>query len=101
MPGCKDVVTDGWNGYLVPPRDPARLAARIIDLLNDGDAAREMGRRSIALVRRDFELDHVVGQYAELYHQIARARLPPTRTKSKTTPAHAAARSFSVSGGAE
>ena len=27
MPGCNDVVRDGWNGFLVPPRAPGILAA--------------------------------------------------------------------------
>src|SRR5207249_2148981 len=26
-PGCKEIVRDGWNGLLVPPQDPRRLAA--------------------------------------------------------------------------
>ncbi len=35
MPGCIDVICDGWNGFLVPPRDPRLLAERILDLLRD------------------------------------------------------------------
>ena len=35
MPGCNDVVEDGWNGYLVAPRDADGLASRIVDLLSD------------------------------------------------------------------
>ena len=40
MPGCSDVVRDGWSGLLVPPRDPARLAEGIIALLDDRARAR-------------------------------------------------------------
>ncbi|MBN8939916.1 MAG: glycosyltransferase family 4 protein [Rhizobiales bacterium] len=70
MPGCCDVVTDRWNGYLVPPRDPGALAARILDLLDDPDGARIMGLRSVKLVRREFYLDGIVDQYSDLYGQI-------------------------------
>src|SRR5262249_51657015 len=30
MPGCTDVVRDGWSGFLVPPRAPRVLAAKIL-----------------------------------------------------------------------
>jgi glycosyltransferase involved in cell wall biosynthesis len=70
MPGCSDVVTDGWNGYLVPPRDPQRLARRILDLLHDRTAAAAMGQRSIPLVRREFSLETVVDRYASLYRAV-------------------------------
>lgn len=75
MPGCNDVVTHLWNGYLVPPRDPGALAARILDLLRDRAGARVMGGRSTERVRREFDLNSVVGRYDALYRQVlARSR---------------------------
>jgi glycosyltransferase involved in cell wall biosynthesis len=70
MPGCSDVVTDGSNGFLVPPRDAGALAARILDVLADRRTARAMGNRSAELVRREFGLTSIVGQYADLYRQV-------------------------------
>lgn len=35
VPGCREVVIDNENGYLVPPRDPDALAKAIEKLLND------------------------------------------------------------------
>lgn len=70
MPGCTDVVTEGWNGYLVPARDPHALASRILDLLEDRAHARAMGARSIALVRREFDLNIVANSYDSLYRQV-------------------------------
>lgn len=75
MPGCDDVVVDGWNGRLVPPRDPRALAAAILDLLQDSARARMMGRRSINVVRQKFGLNVVADRYAELYRQL----LSPSR----------------------
>jgi len=77
MPGCSDVVTDGWNGYLVPPRNPERLASRILDLLRDRPTAAAMGQRSISLVQREFTLAKVVERYAGLYDRSL--DLPPSR----------------------
>ncbi|QCI69529.1 glycosyltransferase family 4 protein [Phreatobacter stygius] len=87
MPGCNDVVTDAWNGYLVPPRDPRALAARILDLLHDRGGARAMGRRSVALVRREFRLGVVVEQYSDLYRQILGERFQPTQAEPSSRPA--------------
>lgn len=45
--GCAlDLVEDGWNGYVVPPRDGSRLANAMANLLGDAGRREEMGRRS-------------------------------------------------------
>ncbi|CDX43470.1 Glycosyl transferase group 1 [Mesorhizobium sp. SOD10] len=74
MPGCTDVVQDGWNGYLVAPRDADALADRIVDLLSDRKRAKTMGARSAALVRERFALPGVVEQYCDLYRSVLAAR---------------------------
>jgi glycosyltransferase involved in cell wall biosynthesis len=70
MPGCSDVVTDGWNGYLVPRRDPQRLARRIMELLRDPAAAKAMGRRSAPLIRHELSLAVVLDRYERLYKRV-------------------------------
>ena len=70
MPGCTDVIRDCWNGFLVPPRSPERLADRIVDLLEDRDTAKAMGARASALVRQDYNLDIIVARYAALYEEL-------------------------------
>lgn len=73
MPGCDDVVADNWNGRLVPPRSPRALASAILDLLQDPARARRMGQRSIAFVRREFNLNVVADRYADVYRQVLSA----------------------------
>lgn len=70
MPGCWDVIRDGWNGFLIPPRSPELLATRIIDLLQDRDTAKAMGARASHLIRQKFNLELVVAQYAALYGEL-------------------------------
>jgi len=70
MPGCCDVVHDGWSGLLVPPRAPQLLAARILDLLLDRDSARVMGARARELVKEEFNLEITVARYAALYEEL-------------------------------
>ncbi|RUX21293.1 MULTISPECIES: glycosyltransferase family 4 protein [unclassified Mesorhizobium] len=74
MPGCTDVVQDGWNGHLVAPRDPDALANRIVDLLADRQRAVNMGSRSVDLVKERFALSGVVDQYSDLYRDVLAAR---------------------------
>ena len=78
MPGCSDVIENGYSGYLVPPRSPRRLAAGILDLLADRDRAREMGRRASAQVRSGFGLTDTVRSYADLYRRVLSRRAPFT-----------------------
>lgn len=82
MPGCRDVIRDGWNGFLVPPRAPRALAASIVDLLRDRQTARAMGGRAAKLVRQEFGLKITVVRYAAVYAELLdqRANSEPFRT---------------------
>jgi glycosyltransferase involved in cell wall biosynthesis len=75
MPGCCDVIRDGWNGFLVPPRAPQLLAPRILDLLRDRETARTMGRRAAELVRQEFNLVITVDRYVALYEELMDRRI--------------------------
>jgi glycosyltransferase involved in cell wall biosynthesis len=70
MPGCVDVIRDGWNGVLVPPRAPRVLAEKIIDLLRDREAAKAMGERAATFVAQEFNLGLTVARYAALYSEL-------------------------------
>jgi len=74
MPGCNEVVEDGWNGYLVPAHDADGLASRIIEILSDRGSGRTMGHRSIEFVKTHFALPLVIDQYCDLYNQVLGAR---------------------------
>ncbi|MBZ9822417.1 glycosyltransferase family 4 protein [Mesorhizobium sp. CA4] len=88
MPGCSDFIEDGWNGYLVAPRDPDALADRIIELLSDRSLAATLGSRSAAVVRERFALPLIVDQYCDLYDKTINARSQggAVRSRSATAP---------------
>jgi glycosyltransferase involved in cell wall biosynthesis len=70
MPGCIDVVRDRWNGLLVAPRSPRAMADKILELLQDRDAARAMGERAARFVAQEFNLDLTVDRYVDLYSEL-------------------------------
>lgn len=70
IPGCRDVIRDGWNGFLVPLRAPQMLAARILDLLRDREPGRTMGGRAAELARRQFGLRTIVARQVALYTEL-------------------------------
>jgi glycosyltransferase involved in cell wall biosynthesis len=62
----------GDTGIVVPPRDPAALAAGWERLLGLGPAGRQArGERARARIVEHYDLDRVVPRYAALYEEIA------------------------------
>jgi len=54
IPGCREAVQDGVTGYLVPPRDPAALAAAIKKLIDDKPLRARFGAAARARAEREF-----------------------------------------------
>jgi glycosyltransferase involved in cell wall biosynthesis len=71
VPGCRDVVRDGVNGFLVPARDSVALAAAIGRLIADPEMRVRMGREGRFIVEREFALSRIVTATLNLYSAIA------------------------------
>ncbi len=70
MPGCCEVIRDGWSGFLVPPHAPDHLAAKIFELLHDRKTARIMAGRAEELVAEKFSLRMIVARHVALYREL-------------------------------
>ena len=57
-PGCRETVTDGQNGFLVPVGDSAKLAEKMLQLAEDAVLRDTMGKQSykICLAKYDVNL---------------------------------------------
>ena len=65
--GNPEVVADGETGLLVPPGDPAALAAAMLRLRrNDGERGR-MGRAGRSRVERCFDVRRMTAEYERIY----------------------------------
>jgi glycosyltransferase involved in cell wall biosynthesis len=65
--GIPELVRDGENGLLVPPDDPAALAAALARLHRDPALAAELGRRGRETVRERFDGDALTVPLAALF----------------------------------
>jgi glycosyltransferase involved in cell wall biosynthesis len=72
--GLREAVEDGATGLLVPPRDPARLAASVLELLDDPERMREMGRRARSRVQERFAVQRIAPQWEALYERLLERR---------------------------
>ncbi len=67
--GSIEAVTDGENGFLVPPGQPAVLAESLIRLLRDPALARQMGEAGRHRVA-EFDVRTMVAQIDQLYQEL-------------------------------
>ncbi len=70
--GCREVVAEGRNGFLVPPRDEAALLARVRQLLADPPARRALGEESRRRALREFDEEQVVRRTLDVYDRLLR-----------------------------
>ena len=65
-----EAVVPGETGWIVPPEDPAALAAAIGELVADLPGAAAMGRRARELGEERFRIDATAAAYVEMYRRI-------------------------------
>lgn len=64
--GVPELITDGENGVLVPPDDPAALASAITELAADPERRAAMGEAGMVRVHAEFNADREIAQLVHL-----------------------------------
>jgi glycosyltransferase involved in cell wall biosynthesis len=59
VPGCRETVVDGDNGFLVPARDPGALARAMIRFVDRPHLIRSMGARGRVIAEETFDARQV------------------------------------------
>jgi len=67
--GNPELVEDGVNGYLVDPRDPARMADKIMDYFKDPDIRNRHGALGRKLAVEKFSVETMVRGYETIYYE--------------------------------
>lgn len=70
VPGCRDVVSDGVTGLLVPPQNAGSLARAIETLLADRDRALRYGEAARDKAEREFDEGAVIDRFLEIYEDL-------------------------------
>jgi glycosyltransferase involved in cell wall biosynthesis len=71
--GVCSVIRNPQIGLVVPPSDSARLAERMLELLDDPVRARALGETGRQLVCDEFAASRMVAQTAALYREVLAA----------------------------
>lgn len=74
--GIGMVVHPGKTGALVPPGDPAALAAAILAMLADPAAARALGANARRMVETEMTWERIAERYERLFEDLTRTRTP-------------------------
>jgi len=69
--GPLDVIEDGVDGLLIPPRDPQRLADAVLRLLDQPAFAAALGNRA-ALKARDYSIERHTEAVCAVLHRVMR-----------------------------
>jgi glycosyltransferase involved in cell wall biosynthesis len=72
--GAAEIVSDGHDGMLVPPEDPAALAGAAVRLLRDRELRERLGRAARETVTRRYSAPAVAAQTTAVYTSVAGAR---------------------------
>jgi glycosyltransferase involved in cell wall biosynthesis len=72
--GIRYTVVDGETGFLVPPKTPKALAARLAFLANDPAEAQRMGLAGARRANDSFTWDRVGGELAQLFEALQSTR---------------------------
>ena len=70
VPGCRNVVKDSVNGFLVDSHDPVMLADAMAKLIEDENLRERMGHASRELAEAIFDEQEVIRQTVEVYSKL-------------------------------
>jgi glycosyltransferase involved in cell wall biosynthesis len=69
-PGCREIVRDGDNGFLVPVRDAQALVVALRSLIDNVALRAKMGQRARAIVLAEFSQERVIAETLAVYQEL-------------------------------
>lgn len=70
--GCRDVVEDGVNGFLIPPKSPELLAEKLAVLIDNKELRKSMGKASREKAEKEFSIKTVVDTHLRIYEELTK-----------------------------
>jgi glycosyltransferase involved in cell wall biosynthesis len=72
--GIPDQILNGYNGFLVKPKDPKEIAEKILWLLEHPDISKQMGMNGRKIVEEKFDIDKQVKSKLFVYEELLSAK---------------------------
>ncbi len=69
--GSREIISHGETGLLVPPADPAALAAAVNRLLGDPALSARLAANAKSSIPPRFTLERMIAEYSEIYSSFA------------------------------
>ena len=70
VPGCREVVRHGVNGWLVPPRDAMALASALLEAIERPELCARYGAAGRALIEQELSAGHVIAETLAVYREL-------------------------------
>ncbi len=69
IPGPSDIVLHGKTGFIVPTKNPEKMAEAIVSLLDNPEMSREMGRLGRERLANTFNITNTVNRIEKIYEE--------------------------------
>src|SRR3989338_280309 len=69
--GIPYIIKDGENGFLVPPKNPEKLAEALKKLLGDENLRKIMGQKNYDLVSQKFSFEKMLRETIDIYNKVS------------------------------
>jgi glycosyltransferase involved in cell wall biosynthesis len=67
--GVKDVIKEGWNGFLIKQRNPDQIAARVLELISNEELRVKFSRNALE-ASQDYDWAVIGGKYGQIMRDI-------------------------------
>ena len=72
--GCKEAVIDGYNGFLIEPKDVDALTERLDQLIKDKSLRMKMGKNARDYAEKYFDIEDVKGKHLAIYQELVQKK---------------------------
>ena len=77
--GIPEVIENGTNGLLVPPKDAVALSKAILHIMSDKKRADKMSEKGRAIVHKKFSTKEMLGKIEDLYQRLLNDKIGKTK----------------------
>lgn len=68
--GCREIIVDGLNGYIINPHDRKALSELILKLLKDHKLRKKLSENAAFTIKEHYSWDKVVEKFINLYKRL-------------------------------